>query len=1276
MQTMASHILGAEITYSHITANKYKVYVTVYRDCNECKIAGGGGGSNTKDCGQFDLYLKTSDINGCTSKSLRQFALTRESITQMLPLCTSAVSKCQSDSGLSYGVEAHTFSTEIDFEAYKSYDNCGFEMYVQLALRADDIDNLVQSSQGETLYNYSYIDPFEKHSSPEFSSNPQVLLTVNQASRSYVVKPSTADSISVHFAKPLRGANNEIDFQTGYFLQRPISVWCNNDLSNCEANPQANPPVGVTLDDLTGYLAFTPIKNNEKATLVYEVKQWKKTSSGLKLISIVRRDILVEVTSYGQHNNPPQLFGTSIDKASNDINACIGEEICFDIQAKDDPYIFPDGSYQSANSVTYEWLSEAVGAKIREVKISQAPYYKLQFCWTPGVNDLGKDFVLDVKVSDDNCPIQASSSNQYVIHVNNKPANNIRLTDLWCGSILIESDSLKASSNTSVAWTLWDQDSTVLFASFKNIDTIQFSQPTNGELSVSITSDKGCSIQINQPINRTDADLESDFGEVVGKIAYCIGDTVKLRAQAKNNVSLNDVYWLLNNDTFSQESSIQYPSIFKENKDEFNITLSGQRGNLKCIDNITKTITVEKGQNVEFVEIPPLCEGTTSLNISESASVPNGVWKGIDHDCIKNNQIQLDKLGDISTALEICQEYTTTSISSGCLSKDTFCIWVVPNPEFNLGKTTVCGATGYFNLTNLDPQLFSFGDYNIEWTVDGKALGDNPLGNKNLIELTGLAFGDHQVIGVFKNEFGCTTTDTGTLSLLKDIDLSYVQDDQICQGDISNLNDIFGINLGGGFWTSPNNQASVINNTIDPNTCGGIDLLFTYDQFGCYVNREVDLQVVCKPEITFNLNDTICALEESFYLVATPSLGRFEGAEVIGDQLIIDLTPKTYNLIYKVEKSSCVFEYPLNMTVVPTPMYTVGSGIMSSICEDQSIELKDIDVTNGVLNITSTHANATLGGFDNVFGYSPSKVEIGQRQAILNFELIGKGYCLTKKEQYKIKINPKAKIHLTDSQFVGCSPFSFKPKFTYDGELLDWSSSQVEWDFGDGLKRHSNIQPSYTYKEPGTYSISLNTISPEGCVYDKTWLNAVTVYPSPIASFITSPSNHVSIIRPEVSFINRSLSSKDASFLWNFGTKSGDDVSNEESPTFSFSKDTGTYNVKLKVTSSEGCEDTYMQSIVVGPDIIILVPNAFSPNGKGSKITEELKVYGRSISYFHMEIFNRWGQQVYSSDNIDEEWDGKSAGKYCEIGVYAYLIQATSLSGKTYEFKGTIHLVR
>ncbi|GEM_PF-2383057 len=1277
MQSLGSHILGAEITYQHIKDYKYKAFITVYRDCNECKIAGEGGGTNTKDCGQFYLYLSSSTRNGCTAKSLTQFSLTRQSIQKVLPICASAMSKCSSDSGLNYGVEAHTFTTEIDFNNYKSYERCGFDMYVQLATRADDIDNLSQSSFGETLYNYSYIDPFVKHSSPTFSNQPEILLTVNQASRSIVMDDVSGDSISIHFAKPLRGAGNEIDYQTGYFLQRPLSVWCNGDVVNCEANPNANPPVGVTLDPTIGYLAFTPIKNSEKASLVIEVDKYQKTSSGMHLISVVRRDILVEVTSIGQHNNPPQLFGTSINKSTNYVDACAGAKICFDIQAQDVPYIFPDGSYQSANTVSYEWLSQLPNAEIKEVTTSTAPFKKLSVCWTPDISSVGKTFELNVTASDDNCPINASASTKYYIKVNDLPSNHLRIHDLWCGSIGLEGDSTGSFPDYKVEWTLLESNQDVYFNSVKAFDTIQFDKPLNGQLVTTITDDLGCKRTVVEEVSRAATDLAADFGELLGNSTYCSGDSARLVVKQSNGVAIHDLLWLHNDDTVSETSRYNFLASYQETADLIQVLLSGSKGNLDCKNVLSKEIKVDKGLEVEILGLQPVCEGsTTHLDLTYLPSVKGGNWEGINHNLFDGNVLDLTKLGDITEAVEVCQVYTTESMVSGCTSHDTLCVWVMPQPSLNLKKTTICGASGYFNLINMDPGLFSFGSHDISWVIDGVPLADNPQGNEHLIQLTGLPIGDHQVVGVYKTEFGCETSDTAILSLLDDIDLSYVANEKICQGDTRDLSSIFNIKLGGGIWTSLNEPTDIINNHVAAETCGDLDLLFTYDQFGCFVNKEVGLNVVCKPTIEFDLHDTICAFTPQLELSANPAIGTFIGEDVVRGRLNITSDDKTYDVTYRVVEENCVFNYAHQMTVVPAPTFSIATGVPNKICEGQQIVLNPIEVNNGALRVHFSKGDTIFYTGSNVFSYNPSLKEIGERQMMLELKLLGNGYCPTNREPYRIKINPKAKIDLIEPYFVGCTPFVFKPKFVYDAERVNWALTQTEWDFGGAQKPSSKLEPSTTYKNAGTYSISVHTVSPKGCVYNKTWLNAVEVHESPNASFRAYPSGEVSVANPLVKFNNTSTATDSVTYQWNFGTGMPADISSAHSPSFNFGADTGTFNVRLIATTSNGCTDEYNEKIRVLPDIQIFVPTAFSPNGKGSEITEEFKVVGTNVSRYYIEIFNRWGEQVYASDNLSEEWGGKSGGRYCKVGIYAYLIKATSTSGRTYELKGTINIVR
>ncbi|GAB4147874.1 MAG: hypothetical protein Fur0041_21690 [Bacteroidia bacterium] len=80
---------------------------------------------------------------------------------------------------------------------------------------------------------------------------------------------------------------------------------------------------------------------------------------------------------------------------------------------------------------------------------------------------------------------------------------------------------------------------------------------------------------------------------------------------------------------------------------------------------------------------------------------------------------------------------------------------------------------------------------------------------------------------------------------------------------------------------------------------------------------------------------------------------------------------------------------------------------------------------------------------------------------------------------------------------------------------------------------------------------------------------------------------------------------------------------------------------------------------------LLYVPNAFTPNGKGVIENEKFKVYGDGITTFNIQIFNRWGELLYESDDIYAGWDGTTGGKKAPEGVYVYrIIYRTECSGE------------
>ena len=91
---------------------------------------------------------------------------------------------------------------------------------------------------------------------------------------------------------------------------------------------------------------------------------------------------------------------------------------------------------------------------------------------------------------------------------------------------------------------------------------------------------------------------------------------------------------------------------------------------------------------------------------------------------------------------------------------------------------------------------------------------------------------------------------------------------------------------------------------------------------------------------------------------------------------------------------------------------------------------------------------------------------------------------------------------------------------------------------------------------------------------------------------------------------------------------------------------------------------------------VLLMPNAFSPNGDGINDIYKAKDGYQSITDFHGYIFNRWGQKLFEWTHPAEGWDGTYKGKPVKDGVYFCLVKAKGADGKTYNIKKDVNLLR
>jgi gliding motility-associated-like protein len=122
---------------------------------------------------------------------------------------------------------------------------------------------------------------------------------------------------------------------------------------------------------------------------------------------------------------------------------------------------------------------------------------------------------------------------------------------------------------------------------------------------------------------------------------------------------------------------------------------------------------------------------------------------------------------------------------------------------------------------------------------------------------------------------------------------------------------------------------------------------------------------------------------------------------------------------------------------------------------------------------------------------------------------------------------------------------------------------------------------------------------------------------------------------------------------------------------------TTTFEASISDTSGQ-CTKSDTASVEVveilcGPPFVF-IPNAFTPNNDGEN--DVLYVRGREITEMYLAIFNRWGELVFESRNLNDGWNGFFKGERCDPAVYDYYLEY-SCDGVNEQFmKGNITLIR
>lgn len=430
-----------------------------------------------------------------------------------------------------------------------------------------------------------------------------------------------------------------------------------------------------------------------------------------------------------------------------------------------------------------------------------------------------------------------------------------------------------------------------------------------------------------------------------------------------------------------------------------------------------------------------------------------------------------------------------------------------------------------------------------------------------------------------------------------------------------------------------------------------------YDQPSAGVDGDGD---ICnEPGLFFNLNTLLSGHDGGgAWSEITATGGAFDeatGVLTAGG----GIADGDYTFEYKVIGTApCIDDVSsFTITVLPEPALDAGPDQLICIGDETSVTASGDPATY----------TWTPGGIFNGVPFTPGLLTL--TYTVLATDANG---CINT-DDLEITVYPLPVISFTASDLEGCTPFNVNFTIVSDIEIVT-----TDWFFGDGDIATGVTFPttSHTYLFGGLYDIRATVTDIYGCVSSVEYNDYITVENQPIAAFQMNPTS-VFTNDTEVHLINQSLYASD--YIWNLWYISF--LSNEVNPIHFFPDDIGDvfYPVTLIASNYLGCADTVTQFMNVKGIILFYIPNTFTPDGdESNNVFKPVFVSGYDPYDFHLMIFNRWGEIIFESYDVNGTWDGTyGTREIVQDGVYPWQIDFKELhTDKRHTHKGHVTVTR
>ncbi len=247
---------------------------------------------------------------------------------------------------------------------------------------------------------------------------------------------------------------------------------------------------------------------------------------------------------------------------------------------------------------------------------------------------------------------------------------------------------------------------------------------------------------------------------------------------------------------------------------------------------------------------------------------------------------------------------------------------------------------------------------------------------------------------------------------------------------------------------------------------------------------------------------------------------------------------------------------------------------------------------------------------------------------------------------------------------AGCLNPYFEVEFTDNSTYGQY----YKWEYGDGaIDSGENLTSvKHKYYSSGKFNVQLTIYSDGG---SDSAFRMVTVHKSPIAQFRVEPVL-AHLPGEEVKTIN--MSSLGSEYIWEFGDGT---MYYEYEPTHLY-EEAGVYDITLIVgnNTQPQCFDTMMieNAVTAQEACRVKFPTAFTPNPSSSNggvyykndpTNDVFYPIWEGFETYHLEIYNRWGEMVFMTDDVNIGWDGYYKGELVKQDVYVWKVEIKCTNG-------------